>query len=253
MLKLMRTTIIGGIIFLIPVAILVAVIGRGLKISGAIANPVADVLPVDMIGGVAVAHVFPIVLLVVICFLAGLLARLALARRAVDTLEAMCSPGSCLRAAEDQDPEHAEPRRHRGDVRRRRALRRPVADRLRDRADRGRQGRVFQPGSPDPWSGAVCIAEEDRVRALDPAGRGRRQHRETARKRRERGAPRPPPLNRLKPSRATPRQQALLIRGARPPNCYTTSRDTTLSGHVPGGGVGAVGRWPAEATATSLA
>jgi hypothetical protein len=24
-------------------------------------------------------------------------------------------------------------------------------------------------------------------------------------------------------------------------------------GHVPGGGVGAVGRWPAEATATSLA
>jgi hypothetical protein len=25
------------------------------------------------------------------------------------------------------------------------------------------------------------------------------------------------------------------------------------AGHVPGGGVGAVGRWPAEATATSLA
>ena len=88
MLKLIRTTIIGGIIFLIPVAIFVAVIGQGLKISGAIAKPVAAVLPVNMIGGVAVAHVLAIVLLLLICFMAGLLARLALARRAVGALEA---------------------------------------------------------------------------------------------------------------------------------------------------------------------
>ena len=46
MLKLIRTTIIGGIIFLIPVAIFVAVIGQGLKITGAIAKPVAALLPV---------------------------------------------------------------------------------------------------------------------------------------------------------------------------------------------------------------
>ena len=49
MLKLIRTTIIGGIIFLIPVAIFVALIGQGLKIAGAIAKPVAAVLPVNMI------------------------------------------------------------------------------------------------------------------------------------------------------------------------------------------------------------
>jgi hypothetical protein len=30
-------------------------------------------------------------------------------------------------------------------------------------------------------------------------------------------------------------------------------RSAMYPGHVPGGGVGAVGRWPAEATATSLA
>ena len=88
MLKLIRTTIIGGIIFLIPVAILVAVVGQGLKIAVAIAKPVAAVLPVNMIGGVAVAHVLAIVLLLLICFMAGLLARLALARKAVDALEA---------------------------------------------------------------------------------------------------------------------------------------------------------------------
>jgi hypothetical protein len=51
MLKLIRTTIIGGIIFLVPIAIFVAVIGKGLEITGAIAKPLARILPVDMIAG----------------------------------------------------------------------------------------------------------------------------------------------------------------------------------------------------------
>ena len=63
-------------------------IGQGLKIAGAIAKPVAAVLPVSMVGGVAVAHVLAIALLLLICFIAGLLARLAIARRAVGALEA---------------------------------------------------------------------------------------------------------------------------------------------------------------------
>ena len=88
MLKLIRTTVVGGIIFLIPIAIFVAVIGQGLKITGALAKPVADVLPVNVIGGIATAHVLAVALLLLICFMAGLLARLALARNAVDALEA---------------------------------------------------------------------------------------------------------------------------------------------------------------------
>ena len=72
MLKLIRTTIVGGVIFLIPIAILVAVIGKGLEITGAIGKPIAHLLPVDMIGGFAVAQVLAIVLLLVVCFVAGL-------------------------------------------------------------------------------------------------------------------------------------------------------------------------------------
>ena len=88
MLKLIRTTIVGGVIFLIPIAILVAVIGKGLEITGAIGKPIAHLLPVDMIGGFAVAQVLAIVLLLLVCFLAGLLARAAIARKLVDGLEA---------------------------------------------------------------------------------------------------------------------------------------------------------------------
>ena len=168
MLKLVRTTLIGGIIFLIPIAILVAVIGRGLKISGAIANPVADVLPVSMIGGVAVAHVLAIMLLLLICLLAGLLARLALARKAVDSLEVnVLSKIPAYALLKTKTQSMLSPADIEGMS--------VVIVRFDDlwqigfeieRIEGGTVA-VFLPGSPDPWSGSVCIAEEDRVTPLD--------------------------------------------------------------------------------------
>ena len=168
MLKLIKTTIMGGIILLIPIAIFVAVIGRGLKITGALAKPLADVLPVDMIGGVAVAHLLAIVLLLLVCFIAGLLARLAVARRAVDALEANVLsrlPAYALLKTKTQSmlsPEDIEGMS-------------VVAVRFDDlwqigfEIERMEGGKValFLPGSPDPWSGSVCVAEEDRVTPLD--------------------------------------------------------------------------------------
>ena len=186
MLKLIRTTLIGGIIFLIPVAILVAVIGQGLKIAGAIAKPVAAVLPVDMIGGVAVAHVLAIVLLLLICFLAGLLARLALARKAVGALEANVLsrlPAYALLKTKTQSmlsPDDIEGMS-------------VVVVRFDDlwqigfEIERIEGGKValFLPGSPDPWSGSVCIAEAGPRHAPRSARGRRRQYDETAGQRRE--------------------------------------------------------------------
>jgi uncharacterized membrane protein len=168
MLKPLRTTIIGGIIFLIPIAILIAVIGQGLKIAGAIAKPVAAVLPVNMMGGIAVAHVLAIVLLLLICFMAGLLARLAFARKAVGTLETNVLsrvPAYALLKAKTQSMLSAE------DIEGMSV----VVVRLEDwwqigfAIERIEDGKVavFLPGSPDPWSGSVCIAEAARVTSLD--------------------------------------------------------------------------------------
>jgi uncharacterized membrane protein len=168
MLKLIKTTIMGGILFLIPIAILIAVIGQGLKIAGAVAEPVATALPVDLIGGVAVAHVLAIVLLLLICFGAGLLARLAAARRAVGALEANVLsrlPAYALLKTKTQSMLSAE------DIEGMSA----VVVRFDDfwqlgfeieRVD-GDKVALFLPGSPDPWSGSVCIAEAERITRLD--------------------------------------------------------------------------------------
>jgi uncharacterized membrane protein len=168
MLKLIRTTIVGGIIFLVPIAIFVAVIGKGLEITGGISKPLAHVLPVNMIGGLAVARVLAIVLLLLICFLAGLLARAAIARKLVEGLEANVLsrlPAYALMKTKTQSmlsPEDVEGMS-------------PVVMRFDDawqiafEIERIEGGKValFLPGAPDPWSGSICVADEDRVTPLD--------------------------------------------------------------------------------------
>jgi uncharacterized membrane protein len=168
MLKPIRTTLIGGIIFLIPIAIFVAVIGQGLKIAGVIAKPVAGVLPVNMIGGLAMAQVLAIVLLVLICFMAGLLARLAPARMAVGALEANVLsrlPAYALLKTKTQSMLSPDDIEGMSVV----VMRFDDSWQIAFEIERIEGGKVtlFLPGSPDPWSGSICIAEEDRVTPVD--------------------------------------------------------------------------------------
>jgi uncharacterized membrane protein len=168
MLKLIKTTIMGGILFLIPIAILIAVIGQGLKIAGAVAEPVATALPVDLIGGVAVAHVLAIVLLLLICFGAGLLARLALARKAVGALEANVLsklPAYALLKTKTQSMLSAEDIEGMSVVVVRFDDHWQIGFEI-ERIEGGKTA-VFLPGAPDPWSGSVCIADEECVTPLD--------------------------------------------------------------------------------------
>ncbi len=168
MLKLIRTTIIGGIIFLVPIAIFVAVIGKGLEITGAIAKPIAHVLPVNLIGGLAVAQGLAILLLVLICFLAGLLARAAIARRVVDGLEVNVLsrvPAYALLKTKTQSmlsPEDVEGMSPA-------VVRFDNSWQIGFEIERIAGGKVtlFLPGSPDPWSGSFCMVDEDRVTPLD--------------------------------------------------------------------------------------
>jgi uncharacterized membrane protein len=168
MLKPIRTTLVGGIVFLIPIAIFAAVIGQGLKIAGAVVKPVAQAMPVDMIGGVAVAQVLALALLLLICFMAGLLARVALARRAVGALEAKVLsrlPAYALLKTKTQSMLSPDDIEGMSAV----VMRFDDSWQIGFEIERLQGGKValFLPGSPDPWSGSVCIAEEDRVTPLD--------------------------------------------------------------------------------------
>jgi uncharacterized membrane protein len=52
-IQFVLTTAIGGVVFLIPVVVLVVVIAKAIGFMMVVAKPMADWLPVDTIGGVA--------------------------------------------------------------------------------------------------------------------------------------------------------------------------------------------------------
>ena len=86
-MNFVKTTVIGGLVFLVPVVVIVLVIAQAVELMLTVAEPLADVIPVESIGGVALANFIAAIMLVIVCFLAGLLAKTAPARKLVDTAE----------------------------------------------------------------------------------------------------------------------------------------------------------------------
>jgi len=72
-LDFLKTTVIGGLLVIVPVVAVVALVGRMIASFFAALEPIASRLP----GGPIVRDLASIVLIVTICFLAGLIARTA--------------------------------------------------------------------------------------------------------------------------------------------------------------------------------
>ena len=168
MLRFLKTTVIGGILFLVPVVVLVAVIGKALALASKLATPLAGYLPIESIIGLAAVELLAIIILVLICFLVGLAAKTARARRFIDSLESNIL--SNIPAYEFfKSRVHVFVPTDNAD-----GLK-PVLARFDDvwqiafEVERMEGGMVttFLPGAPDPWSGSVCFMTEDRIKPLD--------------------------------------------------------------------------------------
>lgn len=166
-MNFLKTTIIGGLLFLVPVVVLVVVIGEAASIMSVIAEPMADLLPIDSIGGVALANIVALVILVVVCFLAGLVARTKRAQKLANTAESMILqriPGYTMIKGITSafGPEQT-------------AGLKPVlvslerAQRVGVEIERVGSDRiaVYFPGSPNAFSGIVQIVGADQVTPLD--------------------------------------------------------------------------------------
>jgi uncharacterized membrane protein len=168
MFGFIKTTILGGLLFLIPIVFIGVIIGKALEITNKLSAPLAGLFPIDSIGGIAVAQLLTLVILVLICFLAGLAARTALAGRFVRFLETNVlekMPAYTLLKSKAESV--LRPEDMRGMC--------PVLGRFDDswqlvfEIERIAGGKVvvFLPGAPDPWSGSVCVMNEDRITPLD--------------------------------------------------------------------------------------
>lgn len=167
MFRFLKTTVQGGILFLVPVIIFIMVIGKAVKLTDKLAAPIARMLPFEVIGGVAVAELIAVMLLVLMCFIAGLAAKTAAARRIVQSLEDNVLdkvPAYALMKAKTDSVLSAEATE---DLQ-------PVLIQFDDSSQIGLlvesldngTNLVFLPGAPDPWSGAICGVTSDRITSL---------------------------------------------------------------------------------------
>jgi uncharacterized membrane protein len=165
--KPLTTTLIGGVVLLLPVAVALAVVGQALALVGQAAKPLLALLPDKSVGGVALATLATLLLLLMICYAAGLLARAALGRRLSETFEGKLHAlyprytvfkGMTQSMFGHQSGAPSKVVQVSFDDQQMLAL---EVERLPD-------GRVvvFLPGAPDPWSGSVVLVDPARVAAL---------------------------------------------------------------------------------------
>jgi uncharacterized membrane protein len=166
-MNFLKITIIGGLIFLVPMVVLGLVIGKAIGIMLVIAEPMADILPADSVGGIAMANVIAIAIVVLVSFLAGLVARTGLAQKLADTAESTILqkiPGYTLikglatALSPDENVDLKPALVSLGSTARIGLEVERVGD---DRAV------VYFPGSPNAWSGIVQIVPADQVKYID--------------------------------------------------------------------------------------
>lgn len=80
MKQFLKTTIIGGVIFLLPVALVLFILGHALALAAKFVQPVSEHLQIERFGtwvGMSSITALSVVFLVLVSFIAGLIARTA--------------------------------------------------------------------------------------------------------------------------------------------------------------------------------
>jgi len=166
-LKPFTTTLIGGVVFLLPLIVVIYVLGHGLALAARAVEPLVALLPQQDIGGVALASIAALALLLLLCFGAGLLARAAVGRAFAERFEARLQtlyPRYSVIKAMSQGLHGALGQQ----------VLQPVMARFDDHEliafdiERLDDGRVvlYLPGAPDAWSGNVVLVAAERVQPL---------------------------------------------------------------------------------------
>jgi uncharacterized membrane protein len=168
MRQLFRTTLIGGVLFLVPLVFVVVVVGKAFQIMKTIAVPIGKLIPVESVAGIAIVPIITSLVLILSCLLAGLIARSPAGRKVyqkLDTALLQMIPGyawvkGITGNISDEDAEE---------------ILKPVLVRFDDQCqlafevDRVADGlvAVYVPGAPDPRAGTISYVTSDRIQPVD--------------------------------------------------------------------------------------
>jgi uncharacterized membrane protein len=165
----LKTTAIGGLFFLLPLIVMGAVIGQIVPIVLAVATVLYEFVPLKTPAGIALLILLAIVIVILLCFAAGLLARRSFGKRISAGFEKkimLLFPRYAIfkeQMAGSIGGDATKPNL------------KPVLAKFDDSLQIGFEASrvdgglvtVYLPGAPDPWSGRVVLLTSDRVEPLD--------------------------------------------------------------------------------------
>ena len=163
----LKATIVGGALYLVPIVLILIVLGKVQTVTVKLVAPITAALELHDVGGIGLARLLGIALIILACFAAGLFARTRVAQQFVGWLErAILSnlPGYRMISTLGADAVGAG----HSDVK-------VVLARIEDawqlallveRVD-ATNAAVFVPGAPDPKSGSVYLLTDDRLKVVD--------------------------------------------------------------------------------------
>ncbi len=168
MMKVVKTTIVGGLVFLLPAALVLLVLSKSVTAARALAAPLSDKLPHVTLFGLGTATLVAVLLLLLVCFTAGIFARTSLGEKmksrvdnsivsSIPAYQILKSMAEGMEAIESSANVHA-------------ALAR-IEDAWQpalvlEKLDNGLLT-VFVPQVPNPMSGSVFYLTSERVKMLD--------------------------------------------------------------------------------------
>jgi uncharacterized membrane protein len=163
-----KTTILGGLVFLVPCIIVILLVAEAFKVMGLLAAPLSTWIPVDSIGGIATANIITVLAILIVCFLAGLVATSGVGRRiyrSMDDKLLMLFPRYAFVKSMTESMSADEVKKTLQPVR----VTFDDHSQIAFEVERDEQGlvTVFLPGAPDPWSGSVAQVTNDRIEDLD--------------------------------------------------------------------------------------
>lgn len=167
MRKLIGTTVLGGLLFLVPLVLVVVLLGKAFDILKTVAKPLSKSLPYEYFGSMAPVVVITILLMFVLSFIVGLFARSKKGRLLQSKVEAVLL---------NVLPGYAWVKGMTGDIRDDEAeeLLKPVVIKFDEmwqiafEVDRMENGMVtvYLPAAPNAREGSVAFVEPERVEAI---------------------------------------------------------------------------------------
>jgi len=168
-MRSIKTNIISGLIFLIPIGVLVIILAKIFSMMAVVAKPLDALIPTTSIGGITTANIIAVLGVLIVCYVFGFVAKSIVGKKIFQVAEGglmAAIPGYAF-VKSFSDSMATSKKVSEGF--------KPIVANFDDNAqiafevERTPTGNVviYLPGAPNPWSGSVIYMEEKRVQPLD--------------------------------------------------------------------------------------